>query len=91
MKKSLNIATMHFTSALHLGYGVGDEYDKSSSILYSDTISAALCSVWANSGGDASSFLESFRVSSAMPSYDGRLFMPLPHDKQCITIVREIN
>lgn len=77
---------MHFTSAVHLGYGVGDEYDKSSDRLYSDTISSALCSVWANSCGDASSFLQSFQVSSAMPSYDGRLFMPLPPDKQCITV-----
>lgn len=77
---------MHFTSALHLGYGVGDEYDKSSTILYSDNLSAALCSVWANVGGDVLPFLGSFRVSSAMPSYDGRLFMPLPPDKQCITV-----
>lgn len=86
MKRVFNIATMHFTSAMHLGYGVGDEYDKSLSMLYSDTLSSALCSVWANSGGDALSFLEGFRLSSAMPSYDGRLFMPLPHDKQCITV-----
>lgn len=77
---------MHFTSSLHLGYGVGDEYDKSSNILYSDTLSAALCSVWANNGGDVSSFLDGFIVSSAMPSYDGRLFMPLPPDKQHITV-----
>ena len=86
MKRVLNIATMHFSSALHLGYGVGDEYDKSAGILYSDTLSAALCSVWATSGGDASSFLRDFVVSSAMPSYDGRLFMPLPPDKRCISV-----
>ncbi len=86
MRKILNIVTMNFTSAMHLGFGVGDEYDKSSGVLYSDTLSAALCSVWAKCGGDVSSFLESFKVSSAMPSYDGRLFMPLPPDKQCIIV-----
>lgn len=75
---------MHFTSALHLGYGVGDQYDRSANILYSDTLSAALCSVWAKCGEDVTTFLASFRVSSAMPSYDGRLFMPMPPDKQCI-------
>lgn len=86
MKRVYDIATMHFTSAVHLGYGVGDEYDKSSNLLYSDTLSSALCSVWANSGGDALSFLDGFQVSSAMPSYNGRLFLPLPPDKQCVTV-----
>ena len=84
MKEVFKIALMHVTSGMHLGYGTGEEYDRSSTILYSDTLSAALCSVHAKSGGEVPSFLDSFRVSSAMPVYKGRFFLPLPPDKQCI-------
>lgn len=86
MGKSYNLVKLSFNSGFHLGSGVGEEYDNSMRILHSDTISSALCSVWAANGGDVESFLHSFRVSSALPVYKDRLFLPLPLDKSCIRI-----
>lgn len=86
MGRTYNLVKLSFASGYHLGRGIGDEYDRSMHILHSDTISAALCSVWAINGGDVESFLHSFRVSSALPIYKDRLFMPLPLDKSCIRI-----
>lgn len=89
MKQSYRIAKLRFASGIHLGSGIGEEYDHSASLLHSDTLSAALCSVWAAKGGDVRSFLESFQVSSAMPLYGGRLFLPLPPDKSCIRVAED--
>lgn len=78
---------MHLVSGIHLGNGIGVEYYRSDSVIHSDTLSGALCSVYAANGGDdIEAFMNSFCLSSAMPIYDGRLFLPLPPDKQCITI-----
>ena len=77
---------MRFIAGFHLGVGIGDEYDKSAQIIHSDTISGALCSVWASQSSDVKSFLDSYVLSSAMPIYRDRLFMPLPLDKQCLSI-----
>ena len=83
----VKIAILHFNSAIHLGYGMGEEYDRSCDVICSDTLSGALCSQYAGSGaGDVRAFMESYRVSSAMPILGGRLFLPLPPDKQCLTI-----
>ena len=86
MGRSYNLVKLSFNTGFHLGSGVGEEYDRSMCILHSDTISAALCSVWAANCGDVEAFLHSFRVSSAMPVYRDRLFMPLPLDKSCIRL-----
>ena len=86
MKRVLKVAQMQFNMGFHLGYGVGDEYDKSAPVVYSDTLSGALCSVWASRSADVRSFLDSFVLSSAMPIYRGRLFMPLPLDKHMVSI-----
>ncbi len=83
----MNIVCLRFDSGFHLGSGCGDTYDKSATTLYSDTVSGALCSVYADMGGEnIRDFLDSFQVSSAMPIYQGRLFLPLPPDKSCITV-----
>ncbi len=84
MNRSFNIVKLSFISGVHLGSGIGEEYDRSMRILHSDTISAALCSTWAINGGDVEEFMRSFRVSSAMPIYNNRVFLPLPLDKSCI-------
>lgn len=86
MEKSYNIAKLSFASGLHLGSGTGEEYDRSMRVLHSDTISAALCSIWAVNGNEVERFMQSYRVSSAMPVYRGRLFLPLPLDKSCVKI-----
>lgn len=87
MGEKYNIAKLSFASALHLGSGTGEEYDRSMRVLHSDTISAALCSVCAANGNKVEPFLRSFRVSSAMPMYCGRLFLPLPLDKSCVKLI----
>lgn len=89
MGKAYKIAKLRFVSGVHLGSGAGEEYDRSMRQLHSDTISAALCSVWALGNEDVEGFLHSFRVSSAMPIYRGRLFLPLPFDKSCITVTED--
>lgn len=86
MRKSYNIAKLSFASGIHLGSGTGEEYDRSMRLLLSDTISAALCSVWAAGGNDVERFMRSYRLSSAMPLYRGRLFLPLPPDKSCVVL-----
>lgn len=91
MVREFNIARLSFASGTHLGSGIGKEYDRSMRAIHSDTISAALCSVWATMGSDVESFLHSYRVSSAMPMYRGRLFLPLPLDKSCISLTEDPN
>lgn len=86
MRKSYNIAKLSFASGIHLGSGTGEEYDRSMRLLLSDTISAALCSVWAAGGNKVEPFMRSYRLSSAMPLYRGRLFLPLPPDKSCVVL-----
>lgn len=83
---SFNIAKLSFSSGLHLGSGTGEEYDCSMRILHSDTISAALCSTWATNDEGVEEFMRSFRVSSAIPIYNNRVFLPLPLDKSCIRL-----
>ena len=87
MIETLKIACLRFNSGFHFGIGQGEEYDLSATMLHSDTVSGALCSIRAEMGvTDIRGFLDSFRVSSAMPIYRGRLFLPLPHDKSCISV-----
>ena len=86
MGKIYNIAKLSFASGFHLGSGTGEEYDCSMRVLHSDTISAALCSVLAANGNEVEPFMHSYRISSAMPVYRGRLFLPLPLDKSRIRL-----
>lgn len=66
-------------SPLHLGMG-RDSYDISSSLLSSDTLSAALASVRAVQGRyeDIEDFLKSFTISSAFPYCGSEYFLPRP-------------
>lgn len=87
MPENLKIVCLRFDSGFHLGFGRGEEYDRSAVVLHSDTIAGALCSMRAEMGEtDIRGFLDSFRVSSAMPIWHGRLFLPLPPDKSCIRV-----
>ncbi|MBO5132225.1 MAG: type III-A CRISPR-associated RAMP protein Csm4 [Paludibacteraceae bacterium] len=62
---------------LHIGTGK-ENYDFSSSVLHSDTLSSALASLRAQKGksSDIESFLMSFVVSSAFPYFDKFYFLP---------------
>jgi CRISPR-associated protein Csm4 len=87
MVTTFHIAALRFTSGFHLGIGEGEEYDRSATQLHSDTLAAALCSIRATLGDtDLRSFSKSFRVSSSMPRYQGRLFLPLPPDKRMLHV-----
>lgn len=91
MGKIYNIAKLSFASGFHLGSGTGEEYDCSMRVLHSDTISAALCSVLAANGNEVEPFMHSYRISSAMPIYRGRMFLPLPLDKSCIRLADDLD
>lgn len=87
MPENLKIACLRFDSGFHLAFGQSEDRDRSVAILHSDTIAGALCSIRAEMGEtDIRGFLDSFRVSSAMPIWYGRLFLPLPPDKSCIRV-----
>ena len=62
---------------LHIGTGK-ENYDFSSSVLHSDTLSSALASLRAQKGktSDIESFLMSFTVSSAFP-YFGEFYLTM--------------
>jgi len=77
------IVKLYFISPLHISRGQTDEYDRSASMLHSDTIAGALASAFAFlfPGEDVKSFMESFRVSSAFPFTQDVLFFPKPMAK----------
>lgn len=66
-------------SPLHIGAG-RSEYDTASPYLYSDTISGALASLYAqqNNGKGVKEFLNSFAVSSAFPYCGDNYYLPKP-------------
>jgi len=74
-------------SPLHIGAG-RENYDTSSSMLQSDTLSAALASLRAkkDKGDETEAFLNSFAVSSALPYAGDKFFLPLPKGRKNITI-----
>lgn len=74
-------------SPLHIGLG-RNNYDFSSSILHSDTISAALASIRACNGKskDIEQFLSSFAMSSAFPYFKDAIYLPLPKGRLNIRI-----
>lgn len=67
---------------LHIGTGK-ENYDFSADDLQSDTISAALASIYAQEkqGADIESFMNSFTISSAFPYIDNHYFLPKMHGK----------
>lgn len=77
------IVKLYFTSPLHIGKGLGDHYDSAGNLLHSDTISGAIASAYCHIYGDEllSSFMESYRVSSAFPFVPTGIFVPKPQIK----------
>lgn len=75
-------------SPLHIGTGK-ENYDFSSSVLQSDTISAALTAMRIQHGKntDVKEFMNSFTVSSAFPYYGNSLFFPKPQGKMNVSIL----
>ena len=73
-----NIVKFKNMSPLHIGTG-RDTYDTAAQFLLSDTISAALASLYAQQGGgDVLDFMNSFTVSSAFPYSGGKYYLPKP-------------
>lgn len=66
-------------SPLHIGTG-RDDYSISSPCVHSDTLSAALATMLAQTSdnADIESFMESFTISSAFPFVGNRYFLPKP-------------
>ncbi len=75
-------------SPLHIGKG-RDSYDVASPVLASDSLSAALAAILAQSGhgGDIKAFLESFAVSSAFPYAGDTLFLPKPAGRLDVGVI----
>ena len=75
---------------IHIGTG-REDYDVSTEMLSSDSISAALAAIRCQQGKSQKikDFLESFAISSAFP-YDGKkLFFPVPHGKLNIKVTNQ--
>lgn len=77
-------------SPLHMGTGK-ENYDFSSASLHSDTLSAALAAIRAQIGlkDDLDHFINSFKISSAFPYYQNRLFFPKPKGKLPVDSTQE--
>lgn len=75
---------LRFTAPLHIGAGKNENYDHSDELIHSDTIKSALYVVFRQvypevaEKDDGSSFFNAFTVSSALPYFDGELFLPKP-------------
>lgn len=76
----MKIIRLHFTTPVHLGLGLGEEYDRLSPKLHSDTLKSALASAYVELYGEekAWDFFRSFRVSSAFPFIENECFIPKP-------------
>lgn len=81
------IVKLKHLSPFHIGTGK-ENYDFSSSMLQSDTLSAALAAMRVQKGekDDVESFLDSFTVSSAFPYYGKILFMPKPNGRISVNV-----
>lgn len=88
-----SIVKFFFTSPLHISRGQTEEYDRSATMLHSDTIAGALASAFTFlfPGEDVKSFMESFRVSSAFPFTHNQLFFPKPMAKLPVPVNSEDN
>lgn len=79
-KENLQIVKFLFTGPLHLGIDTGSFYDKSDTIIHSDTISGAIASSYVTLYGESNvkDFMQQFYVSSAFPFYHENYFFPKP-------------
>ncbi|MEA3494436.1 MAG: type III-A CRISPR-associated RAMP protein Csm4 [Bacteroidota bacterium] len=77
---SFELVKLKFTSPLHLSRGQTDFYDKSETIIHSDTIKSALfsCAKVLFQESITKDFLESFLISSAFPFNEDDYFFPKP-------------
>lgn len=75
-----SIIKLHFTSPLHLSRGQTEFYDKSETVLHSDTIKSAIfsCAKIIYKVEINKDFLSSFSISSAFPFIDNEFFFPKP-------------
>lgn len=82
------IVKLKHLSPLHIGTGK-ENYDFSSSMLQSDTLSAALAAMRVQKGrvDDIEGFLKSFSISSAFPFWGDILFMPKPNGKISVNVM----
>ena len=81
------VVKLKHLSPLHIGTGK-ENYDFSSSVLQSDTLSAALAAKRVQKGktDDVKGFLESFTISSAFPYFGKSLFFPKPQGKISVSV-----
>lgn len=81
------VVKLKHLSPFHMGTGK-ENYDFSSSMLQSDTLSAALAAMRIQKGkkDDVEGFLNSFTVSSAFPYYGNILFLPKPNGKISVNV-----
>lgn len=72
---------------LHIGTGK-ENYDFSSSVLQSDTLSAALASMRVMGGhtDDVKEFMDSFVISSAFPFAGSQFFLPKPQGRIAVNV-----
>jgi CRISPR type III-A-associated RAMP protein Csm4 len=77
-----SLVKLRFLSPLHIGTGKVNEYGVSGQIVHSDSLSAALVSVYAqlysSEQADILEFMNSYKVSSLFPYYKNNLFFPKP-------------
>ncbi|MDA3911022.1 MAG: hypothetical protein PF448_06675, partial [Bacteroidales bacterium] len=77
-----SLVKLRFLSPLHIGSGKVDEYGVSGQIVHSDSLSAALVSVFAqlfsSEQSEIHEFMNSYKVSSLFPYYKNNLFFPKP-------------
>ena len=81
------VVKLKHLSPFHMGTGK-ENYDFSSSMLQSDTLSAALVAMRVQKGkkDDVEGFLNSFTVSSAFPYHGNILFLPKPNGKISVNV-----
>ena len=81
------VVKLKHLSPFHMGTGK-ENYDFSSSMLQSDTLSAALAAMRVQKGekDDVEGFLDSFTVSSAFPYCGNILFLPKPNGKISVNV-----
>ena len=73
-----NLVKFKNMSPLHIGAG-RDAYDTAAQFMQSDTVSAAIASIYAQHGGDeVLDFMNSFTISSAFPYSGDRYYLPRP-------------
>jgi CRISPR type III-A-associated RAMP protein Csm4 len=74
-------------SPMHIGMG-RESHDFSSTVLHSDTITAALAAMKAQKGEQDRiyDFLQSFKMSSAFPFFKDELFLPTPIGRLNVSI-----